>query len=49
MARPPEGDDATGKLKPRDKTQTAPKGTKIGLLRRSDVLKDFRRIVRPDK
>jgi hypothetical protein len=46
VPRKPTDDDATGKLKPSDKTQTAPKGTKIGLLKRADVLADFRKIAR---
>jgi hypothetical protein len=44
--RPPTDDDATKNLKPGDKTQEAKEGTKIGLLKRRDVLADFRRIVR---
>jgi len=44
--RPPQDDDATKNLKPEDKTQRAKTGTKIGLLRRGEVLADFRRIVR---
>jgi hypothetical protein len=46
MARPPKDDDATRNLKPEDKTQKAKAGTKIGLLRRSEVLADFRKIIR---
>jgi hypothetical protein len=46
MARPPKDDDATQNLRPEDKTQRAKKGTKIGLLRKSEVLADFRRIIR---
>lgn len=49
MARPPQDDDATKNLKPEDKTQVAPKGTKIGLLRKGEVLDTFRKIVKPDK
>ena len=49
MARPPKDDDATQNLKPDDATQTAPKGTRIGLLPKSKVLADFRRIVRGRK
>lgn len=40
------GDDATGNLKPEDKTQEARAGTKIGLLRKSKVVADFKKIVR---
>lgn len=46
MARPKMDNDATKRLKPEDKTQTTPKGTKLGLLRRSEVLADFKKIVR---
>jgi hypothetical protein len=46
MVRPPKDDDATGKLKPGDKTQRAKKGTRIGLLPRGDVMAAFRKIVR---
>ena len=46
MGRPPKDDDATGKLKPDDKTQRAKRGTKVGLLPKSEVLRDFRKIVR---
>lgn len=49
MARPPKNDDATQKLKPDDETQRAKKGTKVGLLKRSTVLADFRRIARAEK
>ncbi len=45
MARPPQDDDATKNLKPEDKTQRAKAGTKIGLLRRGAVFRDFRKIV----
>jgi len=44
--RPPQDDDATKNLKPEDKTQRAKAGTKIGLLRRTKVLGDFRKIAR---
>jgi hypothetical protein len=47
MARPPKDDDATRNLKPEDKTQKAKAGTKIGLLRRTEVLADFRKIIKP--
>ena len=46
MARPPKDDDATKDLKPEDATQRAKKGTKIGLLRRGEVMADFKKIVR---
>jgi hypothetical protein len=46
MARPKMNDDATKKLKPEDKTQTTPKGLRLGLLRRSEVMADFKKIVR---
>ncbi|HEX6699936.1 MAG TPA: hypothetical protein VF101_04325 [Gaiellaceae bacterium] len=49
MALPKTDDDATGKLKPDDETQVAPKGTKIGLLRKRDVLADFRKVARAKK
>jgi hypothetical protein len=44
MARPPKDADATGKLKPEDETQDAPKGTKIGKLRKDEVMADFRKV-----
>jgi hypothetical protein len=46
MARPKTDNDATGKLKPDDKTQVTPKGTKIGKLRRREVFADFRKVTR---
>ena len=49
MARPPKDDDANQNLKPEDKTQRAKKGTRIGLLRKGEVLADFKKIVRPGK
>jgi hypothetical protein len=49
MARPPTDDDATKLLRPEDDTQKAKKGTKIGLLRRSEVFADFKKIVRGRK
>jgi hypothetical protein len=49
MARPPKDDDATQKLRPEDETQRAKEGTKIGLLRRSEVLEDFRKVLRPKR
>ncbi len=49
MARPPKDDDATKNLKPEDETQWAKKGTKIGRLRKDEVLADFRKIARARK
>ena len=49
MARPKMDADATGNLKPGDKTQVTPKGTKLGHLRRSEVMADFKKIVRGKK
>jgi hypothetical protein len=49
MARPPKDDDATQNLRPEDQTQHGKKGTKIGLLRRSEVLADFRKMLRPKR
>ena len=49
MARPPKDDDATQNLKPEDKTQRAKRGTKIGLLNKSSVLADFKKIARGHK
>jgi hypothetical protein len=46
VARPPKDDDATQNLHPEDKTQRAKKGTKIGLLRKSEIMADFKKIVR---
>ena len=39
-------ENATGNLKPNDETQVAKRGTRIGLLPKSKVLADFRKIVR---
>lgn len=47
MARPPKDDDATQNLRPKDETQRAKKGTKIGLRRRSEVMADFRKVLKP--
>ncbi len=44
MARPPKDDDATQNLKPEDRTQDAPKGTKVGKLRKDEVMADFAKI-----
>jgi hypothetical protein len=44
LPRPPKDDDATKDLKPEDETQRAKAGTKIGLLPKSDVLRDFCKI-----
>ena len=49
MPRKPQDEDATKKLRPEDETQVAPKGTKIGKLRRSAVLGDFRRVAKPKR
>lgn len=49
MTRPKTGDDAIGNLKPGDKTQVLPKGTKTGLLKRGEVMADFRKIIRGKK
>ncbi|HLG08405.1 MAG TPA: hypothetical protein VI409_07020 [Gaiellaceae bacterium] len=43
MARPPKDADATKELKPEDKTQEAPEGTRIGLLPKDEVMADFRK------
>lgn len=45
MGRKPISDDATGKLKPDDETQAAPKGTKIGKFSREKVLGDFQKVI----
>jgi hypothetical protein len=49
MARPKTDNDATKNLKPEDKTQTSRAGTKIGLLRKSKVMADFKKMVRGGK
>ncbi|MGZ4258275.1 MAG: hypothetical protein ACXVRE_10980 [Gaiellaceae bacterium] len=49
MPRPKTDDNATGKLKPEDKTQTTPKGLRLGLLRRAEIMADFKKIVRGKK
>jgi hypothetical protein len=41
--------DATHNLQRADETQTAPKGTKIGLLKKAKVLGDFRKLAKHDK
>ena len=46
MGRKPKDDHATGKLRPEDETQRAKEGTKIGLLRKSKVMADFKKIAR---
>lgn len=46
MPRPPLDDDATKNLEPQDATQRAKAGTKIGKLRKSKVLADFKKIAR---
>ena len=45
MARPPKDGDATKDLRPEDKTQDAPEGTKVGLLPKDEVMADFAKIV----
>ena len=47
MARPKTGNDATKNLKPDDETQITPEGTKIGLLRKSEVMADFKKLAKP--
>lgn len=49
VARPKTDADATDKLRPDDKTQVTPKGTKLGLLWKSEVLADFKKIARGKK
>ena len=49
MARPKTDNDATTNLRPEDETQTAKSGTRIGLLRKSKVMADFKKIVRGNK
>jgi hypothetical protein len=49
MARPKTDDDATKNLKPGDETQVTPKGTKIGLLSKSSIFADFKKIARGKK
>lgn len=49
MGRPKTNDDATKNLKPDDKTQVTPKGTKIGLLSRASIFADFKKIARGKK
>jgi hypothetical protein len=47
--RPEMDEDATQRLKPGDKTQKAREGTRIGLLRKSKVMADFKKIARGKK
>jgi hypothetical protein len=47
--RPAMDDEATKNLKPEDETQTTPKGLRLGLLRKSEVMADFKKIVRGKK
>jgi hypothetical protein len=47
--RPEMDDDATRRLKPEDETQPAKAGTRIGLLRKSKVMADFKKMVRGNK
>ncbi len=49
MARPKTDDDATRNLRPEDKTQVTPKGTKLGLLSKESIFADFKKIVRGKK
>ena len=49
MARPPKDDDATQNLRPEDETQRGKQGTKIGLLRKGEIMADFKKIVRGKK
>jgi hypothetical protein len=49
VPRKPTDDDATKNLRPEDETQVAPKGTKIGHLRKDEVLDTFRKLIKPDK
>jgi hypothetical protein len=49
MARPKTDDDATQNLKPGDNTQRAKAGTKIGLLRKEEVMAAFRKITRGNR
>jgi hypothetical protein len=44
--RPPMDEDATKNLRPEDETQEAPEGTKVGLLRKDEVIAAFRKIAR---
>jgi hypothetical protein len=49
MVRQKTDDDATKHLRPDDETQAAKAGTRIGLLRKSKVMADFKKIVRGNK
>ena len=49
MGRKPKNQDATGKLRPGDEVQTTPKGTRIGLLPKAEVMAAFRKIARSKK
>lgn len=49
MARPKTGGDATKNLRDGDKTQDAPKGTKLGLLRKRTIMGDFAKIAKRGK
>jgi len=46
MARPKTADDGTKNLSPEEETQRAKAGTRIGLLRKSEVVADFKKLVR---
>lgn len=49
MPRPHQDDDATKNLKSEDETQRAKAGTKIGKLRKDEVMADFKKIARVPK
>lgn len=49
MARPPQHEDEAKNLKPEDKTQRTKAGTNIGLVRRGEIFRGFRKIVRGKK
>lgn len=46
MARPLKDDDATQRLKPEDRVQRGKAGTRIGLLRKDEILAVFRRVAK---
>ncbi len=49
MPRKPQDSDATKNLRPEDERQDAPKGTKIGKLRRAEIFADFAKVARHKK
>ena len=49
VARQKTDDDATKSLREDDQTQDAPKGTKVGLLKKSQVMGDFAKVARAKK